>query len=317
MLFVSTWAVAQSTNLPKLTVEDFTTDHQQIDTAANAIVLFEIDGLNWMSKSQRVDYTSTSTVPSGRKLEKDGDTHATVEVPLKYGSKYDKIREIKASTYNLVNGQIVEDKLKKDAIFTEKVTDYYDQVKFTLPNIQENSIIEYSYRIYSPQIFNLKTWYFQSEIPTVQSEYTAVIPAIFQYNVSLKGHYPISDTKSTKLSEHFLWGGKRQDASRMTYIMKDVPAFKEEDFMLAAVNYLSAINFELRTYHDPNGLLKNFTRTWKDIDMELLNDKEFGGQIKNKSVYSKILPTIIHKDSSKIQQAKAIYSIYPKEYHLE
>src|SRR5690606_2237874 len=67
-----------------------------------------------------------------------------------------------------------------------------------------------------------------------------------------------------------------------------------------------------RTYHDPNGLLKNFTRTWKDIDMELLNDKEFGGQIKNKSVYSKILPTIIHKDSSKIQQAKAIYSYIQK-----
>ncbi len=314
MLFASTWAVAQSTNLPKLTVADFTTDHQQIDTAANAIVLFEI-GRSELDVQESEGGLHLNFYCTIRKkiLKKDGDTHATVEVPLfKYGSKYDKIREIKASTYNLVNGEIVEDKLKKDAIFTEKVTDYYDQVKFTLPNIQENSIIEYSYRIYSPQIFNLKTWYFQSEIPTVQSEYTAVIPAIFQYNVSLKGHYPVSDTKSTKLSEHFLWGGKRQDASRMTYIMKDVPAFKEEDFMLAPVNYLSAINFELRTYHDPNGLLKNFTRTWKDIDMELLNDKEFGGQIKNKSVYSKILPTIIHKDSSKIQQAKAIYSYIQK-----
>lgn len=310
LFILSNLGHAQSSSMPKLDASHFTTDHQSKDTAANAIVLYEFgrSEVEVLESERTLGVTHYCHVRI-KILKKEGDKHATIEVPTyKYGNDFERVREIKGTTYNMVDGQIKADELKKEAIFTEKSSEYLNVVKFTLPNIQENSIIEYSYRVTTPAIWNLRSWYFQDEIPKLHSEYVAVIPSLFDYNVTLKGHYAISDVKSAKLNEHFLLNGQRHDCSRMTYTMKDVPAFKEEDFMLAPINYISAINFELRTFHEPNGAIKNYTRVWKDVDRDLLNEKEFGGQIKNKSVYAKLLPSIISADSSKLYNAKKIYS---------
>ncbi len=310
LILLSALGYAQNSSMPKLDVTIFKHDHHSVDTAAKAIVLYEFGRSEIeVSESQNSIGVNHYCHVRIKILKKDGDKHATVEIPVyKYGSDFERVTEIKGSTYNLVDGQIQVDELKKDAIFTEKVSAQYQIIKFTLPNIQENSIIEYSYRTNTPAIWNLRTWYFQDEIPKIHSEYVAVIPSVFEYNVTLKGHYAISDLKTARLSEHFLLNGKRFDCSRMTYIMKDIPAFKEEDYMLAPINYISAVNFELKTFHEPSGAIKNYTRVWKDVDTELLNDKDFGGQIKNKSVYGKLLPSIISPDSSKLFNAKKIYN---------
>ncbi|ULT26410.1 DUF3857 domain-containing protein [Sphingobacterium sp. E70] len=105
---------------------------------------------------------------------------------------------MKAVTYNLENGQIIRTELENKKVFKENYSTYLDLNKFTLPNIKEGSIIEVSYRTLEQDLFNFKTWEFQDDIPKLQSQYIAIIPASFTYNVVLRGPYRLDDQKREK-----------------------------------------------------------------------------------------------------------------------
>lgn len=302
--------VAQENPLPKVDLALFSADHkQQIDTSAHAVVLYE-HGRTELQYSPgdgglMVFHTRHVRV---KILDKQGVDAANVEIPLyQYGSKSEYVRDVKGVTYNLENGQLTTEELKRDAIFSDQATAYRRDTRFTLPSIRENSIIDYSYTLISPNFRNFRTWYFQSELPKVYSEYVAVVPATFDYHTNLKGFYPLNEQKNSVLRQYFLLNGVRQDCSRMTYIMRDIPAFKEEAFMLAPINYISSINYELAKYYSPAGRQINFAQEWSDIDRELMSNPDFGGQIKNTKAFREILSDLLQGTDSDLAKAQAIY----------
>ena len=48
--------------------------------------------------------------------------------------------------------------------------EYYEQTKFTMPNIKEGSVIEYKYSIESPFYWNVDEFVFQHDIPVKKLE---------------------------------------------------------------------------------------------------------------------------------------------------
>jgi hypothetical protein len=64
------------------------------------------------------------------------------------------------------------------------------------------------------------------------------------------------------------------------WIKNDVPAFKEEPFMNAVSNYITSLEFELSSFKPPYGMVKNYTNSWESINREMLDDEDFGMQIK-------------------------------------
>lgn len=314
IFFASFTGFSQENPLPELDLSLFSVDHKKIDSSAHAVVLYE-HGRTELAYSEterglRVVHSYHVRI---KIFDKEGNGHANIIIPLfKRGADFDNIIELKGKTYNYENNELKVDELKKSAIFNEKISEYKQATKFTLPNIKDNSIIEYSFRLSTADVFNFHTWHFQAEIPKIHSEYIAIIPANFDYNVNLKGFYKLSDQKSSILNEHFLYGGVRNDCSKLTYTMRDIPAFKEEAFMLAPVNYISSINFELKSYVDPTGVRKNFTKTWKDVDSDLYYEKSFGGQYRDKGNFKNLLPSIIDSTTDKLDQAKLIYTYLQK-----
>src|SRR5690606_37081492 len=228
-------------------------------------------------------------------------------IPLyKFGNNFETVSDIRGATHH-ADGKIHTMLMQKDAIFLEKVNEYVNLSKFTLPNISENCIIDIEYQISSPDIFNYRTWEYQEDIPKLYSEYTAIIPAVYNYNVTLNGFYKLTDQQSSLLKDYFLLSGRRIDCSKLTYIMKDIPAFHEESFMLAPKNYKSAINFELMQYYSLNGARQNLSKEWKDVDRELLNDRSFGGQFNKDNTFKRISSEIYDKDDSEEEKARKIY----------
>src|SRR5690606_7715156 len=109
----------------------------------------------------------------------------------------------------------------------ENKSEFLKLTKFTLPNIKIGSIIEIEYQIVSPDIFNFRSWDFQSDIPKIRSEYNVRIPAISNYNVTLKGALKLENTtKPRRESDCIVVMGQRVDCSNITYSMNDIPAFK-------------------------------------------------------------------------------------------
>jgi transglutaminase-like putative cysteine protease len=306
---------AQNFEFGKVRSEDLKLKKVPFDSTANAVVLrefgtasFQIDdntGSNFISYEYHV---------SIKILNKQGFEEANVEIPLwTYGSNnQDEVDGITAVTINFNENGLSKTELDEKKIFTDKKSKYLNVKKFTMPNIQEGSIIEYRYRIKRPYLFNFITWNLQSNIPKLHSEFIGFIPPIFNFNASIRGFYKLTDQKAEVSRNSYRVRGTDIDCSKMTYIMKDIPAFIEESYMTAATNFKSAIYFELSDVQHLNGGNSKITKTWKNVDYELTSDKSFGGQMKKKDLFKPLLPEILKNSSDELSKAKAIYDYIRK-----
>ncbi|MDF2519102.1 MAG: hypothetical protein K0R59_4398, partial [Sphingobacterium sp.] len=114
--------------------------------------------------------------------------------------------------------------------------------------------------------------------------------------------------------EYLFLDGVRMDCSKLTYTMSNIPAFVEEDFMTSPKNFKSAIYYELESIFYPStGVKKTFSKTWKDVDTELMNEKTFGGQFKKTDLFKTTLSTLLSPDDSKLVKAIKIYDYIKKQ----
>lgn len=312
------YAICQEFGFGEITSQEKDFNRTQIDSTANAVYLNEYGTtrFSYDSETGRVklvfDYHVRIKI-----FNKEGFEAANVIVPLhRTGTNDDQkefLSDLKASTFNFLNGRLVETQMSSKAVFTEERSKYTHLSKFTLPNVAENSIIEYKYTIETPYIFNFRTWQFQSEYPKLNSTYVAFIPANYKYNISLRGYYPLTENKAELSTACLRISGKEMDCSKITYSMKNIPAFVEEDYMTSPSNYKSAVYFELSEVYYLTGSVQKYTKTWKDVENELIDSKEFGSQMKRKDVFKTIVPGITTGLTSDLQKAKAIFEYIKKQ----
>ena len=315
LFFLSLSTHAQNFTYGAITHDDYQFDRKTLDSNANAIVLKEFG-----TASIQLDDNTHSLVlvfehhVKIKIYNKDGFKEANIVIPMyKDDSREETISDLKASTFNYSDNNFVETVMDRKAVFTENRSKYTRLTKFTLPNLKEGSVIEYSYTLRSPNLFNFKTWEFQSDIPKVNSEYLVYIPGIYNYNVSLRGFQKLTDQKVELSKECLRLSGAAIDCSKITYLMKNIPAFIEEDNMTAPSNFKSAVYFELSDVQNLNGGKTSYTKTWKDIDYELSSDKSLGSQMKRKDVFKDLIPEITKGATDDLEKAKAIFNYIKKQ----
>lgn len=297
---------AQIDDFPKIQSSDLTQTRFSIDSTANAIVLLE-KGETFIeaSEADQAYMVFHNYKVRIKVLNRAGFEASNFSIPLyKFGNKFEYVRNIRGTTMNLENGKVKFIPLDQKNIFYDNSSDYSKLVKFTLPDIVEGSIIDVEYTVISPDIFNFRTWNFQSNLPKLLSQYNVRIPAVYNYNVVLKGFLELDDTKSSIEKQCLAIHNTRVDCSNITYTMQNIPAFVEEDYMLARKNYLSAVYFELVEAYGASGSKQSFTKKWADVDREMLSEKSFGGQLKKSDFLKVQLDSSIF--SKKNARAKAL-----------
>jgi hypothetical protein len=221
-------------------------------------------------------------------FKKSGYDLANQELILFHnGSGQEKIMTLKGCVYNLENGKIVESTLEKNMIFVEDMDSRHKEQKFTLPNVREGSILEFYYIVRS-DFWSLPDWQFQHDIPALWSEYRVSYPEYFYFKKLQKGYLSFSVSEETKKPVNFTippsttsdGGSVHYTDQLFRWVQNDVPAFREEPFMNASINYQSAMEFELASYTPPKGMVNNYTQTWEKINEELMEDEDFGLQLK-------------------------------------
>lgn len=284
------------------------------DSTANAVVLNEY-GNAYFRNDENANLIMVHHVKIKIFNSKAFDK-GNIIIPLykENNDRFEKVREISGSTwYSDDAGNMTESKLDKKKIYTEKKNKYWDHIKFALPNLRDGCVIEYQYEIESPFIFNLRTWEFQTDIPKVKSLFIAKIPAVYNYNVVLRGHQKLSSNDAELVEECFTpGGGFKADCSRISYAMLDVPAFIEEDYMTAPANFRSAVYFELAEYTDYRGIKHKVTQDWATIDYDLKKSNQFGDQMKRKDLFKEPLSTILAEKTDELTKAQQIYAYVQK-----
>ena len=283
------------------------------DSTANAVVLYEY-GNSFFDKNDFV--LKTEEKRKIKILNREGFDKANITIYL-YNSnqRKEKVKKITATTYNLIDGKVTTTKLKEANIFEEKYNENYTLVKFTLPNIKEGSVINYSYTIISPFMFKYKGWEFQDDIPKVYSEYRTSIPANYEYNIKLVGGKKLFINEQD-IQPNCLEGsnGAYAGCTNSIYAMKDIPAFIEEDYITSKSNYLARIEYELKIFQGFDGVINNYTKTWKTVDKEFRTDKDIGRQLSKSIKLKDLLSDAIINENDIYKKASAIYSYVQEHY---
>ncbi|ELR69781.1 hypothetical protein C900_04628 [Fulvivirga imtechensis AK7] len=228
---------------------------------------------------------------------------ATVKIPY---ATDDRVERLKAATYNLVNGKIVESKLSKKDIYEEKVNDNVKQKRFSLPDVKEGTIIEYTYQVNYGSWMSLNPWYFQTSVPVLHSEYIVSLPEYFDYKKIMSGYVILSDHDiSTKVGHY---GSSTFNMTVQKFVAKNVPAFKEEPYMTTKDDYISKIQFELSNINIPGTLTKRYMPySYEELSKNYAESESFG----KKLTKNKFLTDEIERITSDLTDSKAkIEAIY-------
>ena len=283
------------------------------DTTASAVYLYEY-GDNYFEIRDNYIWLITKYHAKIKILEKEGFEYANVEIPL-YRTKdnKEKLVNVKAITHNDQSKIYV----KKSEIFEEEVNEKRSLTKFTFPNVQEGSIVEYEYEMQSPFYFNFTGWNFQSEIPKIYSEFKAKIPGNWIYNRSLVGFLNLDVNEAIIVKGCFKFPGTKRDSDceALRYVMKDVPAFKDsEEYMLSSNNYRSKVEFELSEYKSFYGGTEKYTKSWDDVDREFKTDKDIGSQLRKKSFFEKNVEAKLLTEGDDLTRAHNVYEFVKNHF---
>jgi hypothetical protein len=307
------------TKFGKISAADLQKKVYAIDSSADAMVLSDIgsaavegNSKGWfsiVSERHRVVHI----------LKKNGYHEADIQIPLYIdGSDEERVDNIKAITYNLENGKVVETKLDKGSVFREKVDKHRITKKFTMPNVKEGCIIEYSYKVTSDFIWNLDPWLFQGSSPELWSEFVFTVPQFFSYNFLSRGfhaidinerkdytsNFNIRDTRGTGATETYNFSSGVTD---FRWVMKNVPELKEESFTSSLRNHISRIEFQLASQGQPLQP-HNYRTTWPELTKGLLESEGFGSILKNANNWlSDDIKPVYASVSSGVAKAKKIF----------
>jgi hypothetical protein len=278
----------QTSDFGKITMEELQMKKYPLDTSASALILFD-KGESGLNEQLQVVYKRHTRIKFFTKASID--TWASRTVYLTKGE--DGISKLKAASYNLDDGKIIESKMDETSIFKTKYDRYTDEIKFTIPNAKEGSVIEFSYVIRTSASL-LPGWQFQFEIPSAYSEYQTDTPKSFSFRKEMKGFLQITERVS------------KNDGAYEKLIMKNIPAFKDEPFTANSDDYISKIDFHLTDVMIP-GQYINLNTTWPKVVSELLDDQDFGGQIKGSGFLKNIVEDVTSGMTDDAQRTKAIY----------
>lgn len=298
------WSYAQDYRFGKVSMDELKETAYPEDADANAAILYLNQKTHYDYNQQKGFVQVTEVLKRIKIYNKDGFDWATEEVQLRdNGSSREALTNLKAVTYTLENGKMEETKLKKDGVFDEKNNKYWKTSKFTMPNIKEGCVVEFSYTITSPYI-SIRDINLQESIPIKELDMYVRIPEYFNFNKFVNPRatyipkikdYQVNRTeqihsKSRESSASNGFGHTvRTNHSSQKWEFKEnkteiklsnVPALKNEDYVSNLNTYRTKLIWEYAYSKDPGGKITNFSTTWEEVAKTIFDDSDFGDQLK-------------------------------------
>jgi Domain of Unknown Function with PDB structure (DUF3857) len=246
-------------------------------------------------------------------LNQKGNDFANIHIRYLNGAGIEDIKNISAQTINAdASGNPVFVKVEKDAIYRKKINKRYSEVIFTFPEVKPGSIIEYKYKDDATDLYGVKNWYFQKSIPVVYSQYSLDFPQELIITATPSGILDVNLTETTKGLHNI-----------KTFSMANVPALRDEPFISCDEDYLQQVTPRMIAVDFPGSPRRSLVRSWPGIIKELLEDEDFGIQLKKniprtsdldallatvKDPYTKMV--IIHDYVKKNMQWNETYGIW-------
>ena len=326
ILHLSVLTFSQNYRFGKVSEEDFETFATPLDPADNATVIYKKQYIRFIYR-QGSGFTQTNEIHERIIIHnKEGFDWATRKIRLynRTSANSESVQDLKGYTYTMENGKIEREKLKREGVFEEEANKYWKYQTFTMPNVKEGCIVEFTYEILSPfsQIDDIDLQY---EIPILNFDLKIVTPEYFIYNKLLNPmatyNPSIEQSKSansitfTSKERVGTYAPKTETTTSVVDYLEDVltvnttniPALRDEPLVSNLDNYRAKLVMELTSVQYPNEPVKSFSSTWEDVTKTIYNDDDFGNQLNKTGYYEDDLTAII---SDQTDDLKKIYQIH-------
>ncbi|HKH63625.1 MAG TPA: DUF3857 domain-containing protein [Flavitalea sp.] len=201
-------------------------------------------------------------------LKEKGLDNADITIPYYRKDDIEMVHNIEAMVINgQKDGSMQKKELEKKFIYRKNVSENYGTVTFALPDVRVGSIIEYTYGSTLKHYGYLRDWYFQNDLPVVQSKYKLyIIPGYeFTYRV-YKSDYLNTEVKPDPQN------------GRISFEMNNVPGLDEEPYMDSRQDYIQRVTFQLSGKYG-GSTKKKYMTTWDELTKEWLGRSDFGAQL--------------------------------------
>lgn len=275
---------------------------------ANATILYHNQQLDFRYV-QGQGFIQTNTIHERIKIyNKEGFDEATKLIRFYNNSEgassnNEKVTSLKGITYNLEGNDIVEYKLKKEGIFDEETNKYWKTTKFTMPNIKEGCVIEFSYIIESNNV-GIDDIEFQKLIPIRKLDFKLTTPEYYNYKKLLnpRASFVPKLTTSQNNASVIITSKERTgaaitqtnfDTSKINYKeniisadLKNIPPLNDENFIDNLNNYQAKLIMEMEYVKWPNEPINYYSTTWEKVTQNIYKDVDFGNQLNKTGYYN-------------------------------
>lgn len=293
-------------NTPKLTIEDLQKQKSTIKEDAPAEVLYRSIHYK-VGENYEMEITVVDRVKIYNKDKAEDYLNQEILLHEAKDGRESRLISLKANTYNLEDGKMVATKVEKDSRYKSVEDKQYNIVKFAFPNVKNGSVVEYTYMVNSPFIFEIPRFYVEEDVPIIYTEYVFDAPKQLGYSLNYQG----AQTPKYRIVEERNMYGLDYRTTRLGY--ENLKPFLEEKFVKNINNYKTSIREELNSTYI-NNVFKSYSLAWEDVRKELMSDDDFGLTLKRDGLIKNLLPAEIKQIGNEIQRAEAVLKFVQKKY---
>ncbi len=234
----------------------------------------------------------------------DEDAYEMGEVAMRYHDD-DHVRRVRGQTFVPDgNGDYRRVELSGRDVHDDRVGDDLREVRFSMPALAPGAIFEYEYTYETEDFVVLPPWYFQSEEPTVVSEYRLDKAPFFDYVTFRQGDH-IEEQEPRQLNRPQY----RMDQFR--WIARDVPALRDEPYTTTEADYVERIGFQLNRINRLDGFRDDILKTWEQVAQEFRDHPMFGRRVEGNRRVRQLAQSV---SGTVGEKARALYDIVRRGY---
>jgi len=224
-------------------------------------------------------------------------------------NRKESISGIAANTYNLVNGKVVKTPMPKKNIFTEKLSEYVDVVKFSLPEVREGSVIEYKYRFRTSSFSRISEFNIQHSNPVKHSEIDIYLPEFFGYTINSRGLHHVNITQDYYNSRFSIGNNITYPIRIISCHNDDVPAIHREPMVWCINDFMMGFDIEINSINIPEAdLYQSYSIDWAGLN-RTLRESDLGRYQNSRNPLSSEVSEIQKKDISDAEKMQEILNL--------
>ena len=327
LLFLSifSFSIAQDFRFGKVSKEELLQKEHTLDPSANAAILYRETQTKFQLFQGSGWYMITEYYERVKIYNKEGFDWANITIDLHKKSDEDKLIGLKAYTYNLNSkGKVDNVKLSKDGILEQETSKYSSQIKITMPDVKEGSVVEYKYTIKSPFVYNIDQFRLQEKIPVNKVSVVFKTPEYYQFKIHQLGGIPYQinssvqdrsmSVRTTVRDNSGMTGMKpRTQMHKITYKettyeidMESVPAINQVPYAVNVDNR-TALQFEMISQNFDGCAIEIHTTSWEAVSESIYNIDAFGQELGYQNYFEKDIDAVLVNVANPEEKANKIF----------